>query len=141
MKILLKSILMTSLLLTFLASCNMDEVTDTEIIQDSEIAMIQYEQIRKILISTKSFKSLSKSLSLTEVVNNNDKTEGTYVYLKSTPEGKVTKEFGYFYNGSGTWIAGNWWSDDQTGASFFVPGSAATQALMNVSGWGNVAKG
>jgi hypothetical protein len=43
-----------------------------------------------------------------------------------------------FYNGGDCWIAGTWYHGDN-GVDLFVPGSAATQYLMNICGWGNVA--
>ncbi|WP_026712787.1 hypothetical protein [Flavobacterium daejeonense] len=45
---------------------------------------------------------------------------------------------GYFYDGKDCWIAGTWVTGDN-GERLFIPGSAATQYLNNICGWGNVA--
>lgn len=86
---------------------------------------------------------ISDELEMSRTVNQENGVESYIIHKKQiTGEnfrpGGPRSEFGYFYNGSDCWIAGTWWHGDN-GVDLFVPGSAATQDLMNICGWGNVA--
>jgi hypothetical protein len=62
-----------------------------------------------------------------------EKTEKTET--KSNNFMDVTTRRGFQHDGGNCWIAGTWWEDDVTGASFFIPASPTAQAISNVCGW------
>lgn len=86
---------------------------------------------------------ISDELEMSRTVNQETGLESYIIHKKETNNenqkpGGPSIEFGYFYNGGDCWIAGTWYHGDN-GVDLFVPGSAATQYLMNICGWGNVA--
>lgn len=86
---------------------------------------------------------ISDELEMSRTVNQETGLESYIIHKKETNNenqkpGGPSIEFGYFYNGGDCWIAGTWYHGDN-GVDLFVLGSAATQYLMNICGWGNVA--
>lgn len=87
---------------------------------------------------------ISDELEMSRTVNQETGLESYIVHRKSTNiENNQQRivgpriEFGYFWGGHDCWIAGTWVHGDN-GESTFIPGSAATQYLMNICGWSNV---
>lgn len=86
---------------------------------------------------------ISEELEMSRTINQETGLESYIIHKKEENEennrpGGPSIKFGYFYDGGDCWIAGTWYHGDN-GESLFVPGSAATQILNNICGWGNVA--
>ncbi|WP_293870896.1 hypothetical protein [Flavobacterium sp.] len=121
--------------LKFLKLESLYKLNDLDKIESSDFEVVEAE-----LISTKPFKFKSDRFTSIEVTNACSNESGFIYVLNDVNGNRVTATHGLWYGGGDCAIAGLWYSDDVTGVRFFVPGSAATQALNNVCGLSNVCK-
>jgi hypothetical protein len=128
------SILLSFFIVIFTSCTNEEFQSEGSIPSSSDI--LNGDKIRqnpKILNSVKYQKI--------DAINEVTKVKGVFYFEKSKfSTFKVIVSKGLWYSGGDCATWGTIYRDDVSGDSFFVPGSAVTQSLLNVCGLSNLCK-